>query len=204
MLQQTKLKLFNVAIDAIFKNWSALQLAVYHDAGWPHSKEKAEWLVGVTENWFYENKDLEYYEVADFLEEIIQNEFHCFVEDGSLREVAREVCFYFKYCSTRDEETVRRKLQSLPKCDLSRCTVENMVTDTEGNSLSLDDDDSPSSSSQSQLPEIEKLSISEYDKQVELRKESKAPEVDEDGFETVKTKTKKKKKEVTEKEEIKS
>ena len=79
-----------------------------------------------------------------------------------------------------------------------------MVTDTEGNSLSLDDDDSPSSSSQSQLPEIEKLSISEYDKQVELRKESKAPEVDEDGFETVKTKTKKKRKEVTEKEEIKS
>ena len=57
-----------------------------------------------------------------------------------------------------------------------------MVTDTEGNSLSLDDDDSTSSSSQSQLPEIEKLSISEYDKQVELRKESKAPQVDEDGF----------------------
>ena len=127
MLQQSKLKLFNVAIDAIFKNWTALQLAVYNvsivcilhynrvlliqDAGWPHSKEKAQWMVGVTENWFYENKDLEYYEVADFLEEVIQNEFHCFVEDGSLREVAREVCFYYKYCSTRDEETIRRKLQ---------------------------------------------------------------------------------------------
>ena len=30
MLQQSKLKLFNVAIDAIFKNWTALQLAVYN------------------------------------------------------------------------------------------------------------------------------------------------------------------------------
>ena len=77
-----------------------------------------------------------------------------------------------------------------------------MVTDTEGNSLSLDDDDTPSTSQK--LPDIEKLSIEEYDKQVELRKESKAPEVDEDGFETVKTKPKKKKKESKEKEEIKS
>ena len=79
-----------------------------------------------------------------------------------------------------------------------------MVTDTEGNSLSLDDDDTPSTSGGGGMPEIEKLSIDEYDKQVELRKESKAPEVDEDGFETVKTKTKKKKKETKEKEETKS
>ena len=69
-----------------------------------------------------------------------------------------------------------------------------MVRDTEGNSLSLDDDD-PSSSSQEKLPEIEKLSISEHDKEEENRKENKAPELDEDGFETVKVKSRRKKKE---------
>ena len=134
-------KLFNVAIDAIFKNWAALQLAVKHvskkkiqitissilfisfptdhpkcfsfsqEAGGPQSKEKADWMAGATENWFYENKDLQDFEVEDFLGEIMQNEFNLQIDDGSLEEVARSVCEYYDICSASDEEVVRTKLQ---------------------------------------------------------------------------------------------
>ena len=65
----------------------------------------------VTENWFYQNKDLESYEVADFLEEIISNEFNLRIDDGSPEEIARTVCDYFSICSTSSEENVRIKLQ---------------------------------------------------------------------------------------------
>ena len=67
-------------------------------------------MVGVTENWFYENKDLDWFEVADFLGQIMQNEFILQVDDGSLDEVAKKVCKYYKICTTESEENIRAKL----------------------------------------------------------------------------------------------
>ena len=68
-------------------------------------------MAGATENWFYENKDLQDFEVEDFLGEIMQNEFNLQIDDGSLEEVARSVCEYYDLCSASDEELVRTKLQ---------------------------------------------------------------------------------------------
>ena len=48
----------------------------FKQAGGPLSKEKAEWLVGATETWFYENRNLQDFEVGDFLEDVISNEFN--------------------------------------------------------------------------------------------------------------------------------
>ena len=84
---------------------------MFQQSGGPQSREKAEWLAQVLENWFYENKDLEAYEVANFLEEIIGNEFNLTIDDGSPMEIARTVCDYFAICSTSNEDTVRIKLQ---------------------------------------------------------------------------------------------
>jgi len=163
-----ELKYFKVAIDAIFQNWSALQLAVTQGAGGPQSKEKAEWMVGVMENWFYENKDLEDFEVADFLDEIMQNEFTLSIDDGSLDDVARTVCEYFTICSSSDEADIKAKLQSLPKCDLSKCQFKDEFNDEEA---------------ESNHETVEKAENTD-DK-------SNVAEVDEDGFETVKSRRKK-------------
>ena len=80
-MSQEKIPYFRTAITAIFKNWTALQLAVNHvscfrllkiipkiyifsqNAGGLQSKEKAEWMEESLETWFYENKDIEPYEV---------------------------------------------------------------------------------------------------------------------------------------------
>jgi len=126
--QKTGAQLFNEAIASIFKSWSALQLAVQHETGGPQSKEKAEWMVGATETWFYENDDLEDWEVADFLEDITSAEFNLEVNDGSHEEIAKKICEYFQFCNNNSESAVRTKLLSLPKCDVENSKVHDEMS----------------------------------------------------------------------------
>ena len=65
---------FHSAVEAIFQNWSALQLTVSQGAAGPESKDIAKWMVSATVQWFSENKDLECDEVEDFLITIINFE----------------------------------------------------------------------------------------------------------------------------------
>lgn len=117
---------FHIAVDAIFKNWTGLQLAVRQGAAGPYSSAKGSWLVDATVQWFSENKNLEVYEVEEFLEDILNQEFNLIVEDGSVNEVSKLVCEYFSHCNTLTEEEVVKRLKQLPKCDLSTCKVEDV------------------------------------------------------------------------------
>ena len=81
------------------------------EAGGTGSKAKAEWMAEATENWFYENKDIQPSEVALFLDDIIIAEFNCDLQDGSLEQVGEKVCSYWRICSTEDEESIQKKLQ---------------------------------------------------------------------------------------------
>jgi len=126
LIQQFK-QLFNEAIASIFKSWSALQLAVAHETGGPQSKEKAEWMVGATETWFYENEDLEDWEVADFLEDVTSAEFNLEVNDGSYMEIGKKICEYFQFCNSNSESAVRAKLLSLPRCDVEKSKVDEKI-----------------------------------------------------------------------------
>ena len=169
------LKYFKAAIDAIFKNWEALQMLVKDMAGGPQSREKAEWMVGVLENWFYENKDLEAFEVSDFLDKICINEFNVSIDDGSLDDVARSVCEFFAICKSSDGETVLTKLQSLPKCDLTNFEIQD---------YNYVDENGPANY-------LEKLNTMELkEDKVKVEKVKIEPEIDEDGFETVKSRKK--------------
>ena len=50
---------FHIAVEAIFKNWTALQMAVKQGSAGPQSQAIASWLVEATVQWFSENKNLE-------------------------------------------------------------------------------------------------------------------------------------------------
>ncbi|OWJ99545.1 TSR2 [Cervus elaphus hippelaphus] len=76
--------LFGAAVRAALEAWPALQIAVENGFGGVHSQEKAEWLGGAVEEYFFRNADLELDEVEDFLGELMMNEFDTVVEDGSL------------------------------------------------------------------------------------------------------------------------
>ena len=119
--------LFHSAVDAIFQNWTALQSAVHQGAAGPESVDIAKWMVSATEQWFNENKNLEYDEVEDFLTDIVNQEFNFIIDDGSVTKTSKLVCDFYRLCSSSKEDweaEFKRRLQVLPKCDLSKCIVD--------------------------------------------------------------------------------
>ena len=111
----------------MFQNWTALQFAVDQGAAGPQSVDIAKWMVSATVQWFSENKDLEYDEVEDFLADIINQEFNVLIDDGSVTETSKLVCDFYRLCSLSKEDCeaeIKRRLQALPKCDLSKCKVD--------------------------------------------------------------------------------
>ena len=121
---------FYTAVDAIYQNWTALQLIVSNGAAGPKSKDIAKWMVSATVQWFSENKDLEFYEVEDFLIDIVWQEFHVHIQDGSETEISKLICEFYNLSTARDGEAeFKRRLQALPKCDLSKCRTVDQADD---------------------------------------------------------------------------
>ena len=116
---------FRTSVDAIFKNWTALQLAVSQGAAGHQSSAIAQWMVDAVLQWFSENENLEPHEVTEFLEDIVSQEFNLLVDDGSTDEIGTTICEFYKLCmfSSKSNDEILAKIHSLPKCDLSRCRV---------------------------------------------------------------------------------
>ena len=131
----------------------------------------------VTENWFYLNNDLENWEVADYLGEIMKNEFVVQIEDGSLLQMGTYCTEYWKICTneTYSEETIFNFLHHLPKCDLSKVRLQDYE----------DADMAPSTN------QIMDMDLSEGPSEPKEPKKRVEPEIDEDGFEMVKSKKRK-------------
>jgi len=122
-------KNFHIAVEAIFKNWTALQMAVKQGSAGPQSQAIASWLVEATVQWFSENKNLEVFEVEEYLEDILNHEFNLVVDDGSVKETGKLVCEYYNICTDSNitAESVYEKLKKLPKCDLSQYKVDSTI-----------------------------------------------------------------------------
>ena len=116
--------LFHSAVDAVFQKWMALQFAIDQSMARPQSSDIAKWMVSATVQWFSENKNLEFDEVEDFLLDIVNQEFDVLIDDGSVTETSKLVCDFYRLCSREDcEAELKSRLQALPKCDLSKCKV---------------------------------------------------------------------------------
>lgn len=123
---------FHSAVDAIFQNWTALQLSVSQGSAGPQSADIARWMVSATVQWFSENKNLECDEVEDFLIDIVNREFNVLIQDGSPTEISKLICDFYKLSTSRDgEDEFKRRLQELPKCDLSKCQVDQGPSEEE-------------------------------------------------------------------------
>uniref|UniRef100_UPI00358FB705 pre-rRNA-processing protein TSR2 homolog isoform X2 n=1 Tax=Myxine glutinosa TaxID=7769 RepID=UPI00358FB705 len=98
--------LFHQSVEAVLQAWPVLQIVVDHGFGGSRSKQKADWLVGVVERFFTDNKDLHKHEVEDFLEDILNNEFNTRTEDGSLPQVSQQLCTLFHLCQSGHDADV--------------------------------------------------------------------------------------------------
>ncbi|XP_063848270.1 pre-rRNA-processing protein TSR2 homolog isoform X2 [Scylla paramamosain] len=115
---------FKKAVQATLSNWPALQFAVQQQAGGPQSSAIAEWMVGVTEQYFYDNEwplwlfspteDLEAEEVADYLATIMDQELNTMVEDESDLEVGQCLCRFYRLCMEGSDAQVLDDLSKIP------------------------------------------------------------------------------------------
>ena len=171
---------FKFAVDAILKNWTALQMAVAQAAAGPESANIASWMSDATVQWFSENKDLAPYEVEEFLLDIINQYFNVLIEDGSAQDISQLICKFYTIASdvkgTSDEEFRNSLQSSLPKCDLSVFKV------------SAEEPEDVSAESESDLAQnMQELTFREDE---ETKQKNKEPVVDDDGFTMVTRKKK--------------
>lgn len=148
-------------------------MAVSQGAAGAQSSAIANWMVDAVVQWFGENQNLEPHEVTEFLEQIFNQEFNCIVEDGSSDEIGTMICDFYDFSKTKSNDEIIAKLQSLPKCDLSQCRVENEDNDEEQR--------------QNQIQVENAMNSMDVDDS----EATKQPETDPDGWTTVVTRKKK-------------
>ncbi|KAM9324346.1 pre-rRNA-processing protein TSR2 homolog [Gastrophryne carolinensis] len=105
--------LFHEAVRAVLGSWPVLQIAVEHSFGGHYAQEKAEWMVRAVDEYFNTNSDLEQYEVEETLESILNDEFDTVVEDGSLPQIAQQLCTLYCQCRSGDTAAVQQKITQL-------------------------------------------------------------------------------------------
>ncbi|CAN9515287.1 unnamed protein product [Ophioblennius macclurei] len=81
-------ELFTEGVRAVLSTWPVLQIAVDNGFGGVYGEQKADWMVGVVQQYFHDNADLDQCEVEDFLSELMDQEFDTVVDDGSLPQVS--------------------------------------------------------------------------------------------------------------------
>ncbi|KAG7172665.1 pre-rRNA-processing protein TSR2 homolog [Homarus americanus] len=164
---------FKKAVAIVLGNWNPLQFAVQQQAGGKESAAIAEWMVGIVEQYFYENDDLEPEEVGDYLATIMDQELNTLVEDDSDVEVGKCLCHLYQLCVAGKDAQVMEELSKMPKCDLSLCSIREepdgeseddtpQLVAAHMSELQLNDTDNPTANSLSSQPPRE---ITELEKQ---------------------------------------
>ncbi|XP_053643592.1 pre-rRNA-processing protein TSR2 homolog [Cherax quadricarinatus] len=115
---------FKKAVRVALGSWNPLQFAVQQQAGGKQSAEIAEWMIGIIEQYFCENEDLEPEDVADYLATIMDQELNILVEDDSDMEIGSCLCHLYQLCVAGKDAQVMDELSLMPKCDLSLCRVQ--------------------------------------------------------------------------------
>ncbi|ELR55025.1 pre-rRNA-processing protein TSR2 homolog [Bos indicus] len=128
--------LFGAAVRAALEAWPALQIAVENGFGGVYSQEKAEWLGGAVEEYFFRNADLELDEVEDFLGELMMNEFDTVVEDGSLPQVSQQLQTMFHHFQKGDRAALKEMASLITQ---RKCKVRATALPTAGETDEDDD-----------------------------------------------------------------
>ncbi|KAF6091719.1 TSR2 ribosome maturation factor [Phyllostomus discolor] len=133
--------LFGAGVRAALEAWPALQIAVENGFGGVHSQEKAEWLGGAVEEYFFRNADLELDEVEDFLGELMTNEFDTVVEDGSLPQVSQQLNTMFHHFQRGDGTALKEMASSITqrKCRVRATTLTTARETDEDDADSVED-----------------------------------------------------------------
>ncbi|KAK2505812.1 hypothetical protein MC885_014045 [Smutsia gigantea] len=138
---------FRAGVRAALEAWPALEIAVENGFGGVHSQEKAEWLGGAVEEYFFRNADLELDEVEDFLGELMTNEFDTVVEDGSLPQVSQQLQTMFHHFQRGDGAALKKMVSCITqrKCRVRATALKTARETDETDADSVEEMEVPAS-----------------------------------------------------------
>ncbi|KAL8587140.1 hypothetical protein ACOMHN_026108 [Nucella lapillus] len=111
---------FDQAVSIILSRWTALQLAVEHGCGGPNSKQKSLDLQSIVQDLFNTNRSLDPYDLAEFLEDELDDRFGLDAQDGSVYQVCGNICQCFKLLKEGRVAEVEQFLQGFSSAPLSK------------------------------------------------------------------------------------
>lgn len=172
--------LFARGVIARLAIWTTLRVAVQENWGGPDAAAKRTWLAGVIVDQFEEQvpePDDQY--IEEMLLQVMADEYEASVEDGSAEDVAVDIVRLWDETKVGKQDLVLKFEALAEKAKGKKANVqEKVVSDDEDEDWeSGDDEDGADSDEAPQLLVVE-----------HQPRESREPEVDEDGFTLVKGK----------------
>ncbi|KAH8555420.1 Pre-rRNA-processing protein TSR2-domain-containing protein [Umbelopsis sp. PMI_123] len=166
---------FTEGLNYVLQSWSALKLAVQQEWGGPDSAEKRDWMAETLIEYFGANaKKLDEFDIEDILVQIMSDEFHTDLEDGSAYAVSKHLVSMFNQCIHGDYSEVtklREKVASRSYQPAGQSANNNEDSDDDD-----DDDDENEVDGEDDAMDVEEASAPQ---------EPQGPIIDEDGFELV-------------------
>ncbi|KZC10953.1 PREDICTED: uncharacterized protein LOC107189045 [Dufourea novaeangliae] len=95
----------------IFSNWTALKMAVEHGMG---PKERAIDFCPYMTEVIFMNENLNSSEIANELEDYMEEHFNTELQDNSAIQVAEELLRFFNYCVKSNESIAVTEIEKLP------------------------------------------------------------------------------------------
>ncbi len=180
---------FKEGIGAVLRQWTALELAVFHQWGGPSSKERADVLREILIDMFLGPDKVYKDDVTLELEDYMESEFNTVCEDGSYDELGELFCKMWRECCEGNFTMVTDILAK-------EYVRHEMVSKSQGLSGGDADDDSDNEDNVDAEGMIQDaIEEAEAEGNEMAQEEEEAPPlVDPDGWEVVDRSNKKKKK----------
>uniref|UniRef100_A0A0N4ZR42 Pre-rRNA-processing protein TSR2 homolog n=1 Tax=Parastrongyloides trichosuri TaxID=131310 RepID=A0A0N4ZR42_PARTI len=165
-------------IEKLFKFWDIIDFIVSENSGGNETKEKVEWLKDVCAEYAMDSKNVEVSYFAEWIEQILNEEFDLILEDNSSTSVATNILKYSDALRRNDEELLNDLSLKLMKVIQERSKDINFKRQIKGNS---DDEESESDGVIEEEMEVDDEKVT--------KKEKKSKQItDDDGWTTIQKK----------------
>lgn len=104
---------WRTCVDRLLRSWTGFQLAITMQSGGPNTYEKSQWFLQELCDFVLHQKDLEEDELADWINQILYNDFDLVLEDESTDWIAESLIKCRRWFES-DETQLNGFLSSLP------------------------------------------------------------------------------------------
>uniref|UniRef100_A0A8D8CJ73 Pre-rRNA-processing protein TSR2 homolog n=1 Tax=Culex pipiens TaxID=7175 RepID=A0A8D8CJ73_CULPI len=141
-------ELFKEVVENIFNRWTALRLAVEHGMGGALGLNTAIEIINYVTCYCTENKRVDFIDLREVLEEIMDQEFQTICQDESIDEISHILIKYLNLLKSNKVDEMRAELARMGPCEIwiksgNRIKVQKMddSSGTEDEEEEEDDDD---------------------------------------------------------------